>query len=794
MTSVRHAGEPAFRRSQTLQVTKSFSRLEPAVTSPVSRSRASTIQAGTISRGLAPDSMDMDSNQYGGSLQEDIVDEKGSDGVFEALRADTATDDSPRDVPEGFDELPIELISLTDRYEKICRPATIKLTPRPLRFISSLIAKVHATPPSVDKLSDLFQDFYMRAESHISTHIGTLSSRIHRNASPAPSVSSRNSRSSSLALSGAILRSQGSNNTLSSLNSQNVVPEQQMLTPQEISDRRKARRLLVHKGAALEEAVERRVCEAVYDRIWRHRSTLDEVRDEKLRSRTAALALVGIGLKDLGIEIGNPSSELDEPEDTTESKIEGWISKARDGLLKMNEARCPLGKLQHLATTYKSILDLLTELHQSSSSADEILPTLIYTLITTPPEGINVISNLQFIQRFRAASKVDGEAAYLLTTLDAAITFLETVDLASLRADETLEGPTKVSSPLDTPRNEIPNPWLGGKPLSPSMSSPATTPATATSTSSSSMPSQHPLQSADITKLSPPVTPSHQRRLSELFQPPASAFGAASDAVRTTADQSLKTIGNTLDSSFKLLFGRLKEQRIRGDGVDANGAVIVPRTLDDARRLVDPKPIVDEDGNLSGASSIAEQSDTQTEGNSGTRSEDRLLGLIGGQRQQVRDRSADSVISTGSGKRVSFAAEKTPPSASQLSSSAVPSSQTSTTHAPNAAVESMRNLGNTLNPLNRLAGMNMMRGFGRSTSYGAPTPPADRSKELGHAHPESSSTASATASKQSGSKVAAPVQRFLDVADPGNLKISEVAELLNDYRRLVDALKNLGAL
>lgn len=577
------------------------------------------------------------------------------------------------------------------------------------------------------------------------------------------------------------------------MNSQNVIPEQQMLTPQEISDRRKARRLLVHKGAALEEAVERRVCEAVYDRIWRHRSTLDEVRDEKLRSRTAALALVGIGLKDLGIEIGNTSSESDEHDGTREIKIEGCISKAREGLLKMNEARCPLGKLQHLATTYKSILDLLTELHQSSSSADEILPTLIYTLITTPPEGINVISNLQFIQRFRAASKVDGEAAYLLTTLDAAITFLETVDLASLRADETLEGPTKTSSPLVTPRNESPSSWLEGKPLSPSMSSPATTPATAISTPSSSMPSHHPPQTAALTTLSPSVTPSHQRRLSEMFQPPTSAFGAASDAVRTTADQGLKTIGNTLDSSFKLLFGRLKEQHIRGDGVDANGAVIVPRTLDDARKLVDPKPIVDDDGNISGSSSIAEQSDHQAEGNSGTKAEDRLLGLIGGQRQQIRDRSTDSVISTGSGKRVSFAAEKSTPSSSQLSSGAVPSSQTSTAHAPNAAVESMRNLGNTLNPLNRLAGMNMMRGFGRSTSSGAPTPPADRSKELDHAHPESDSTAPPSASKQSGSKVAAPVQRFLDLGDPGDLKIGEVAELLNDYRRLAGALKHLGA-
>lgn len=119
MTSVHHTREPTFRQPQALQVTKSFSRVKPAVRSPVSRSRASTTQAGTISRGLAPESMDLDSKQSGGSFQEGTVEEKRSDGVFEASSADTATEDAPKDVPEGFDELPIELISLTDRYEKI---------------------------------------------------------------------------------------------------------------------------------------------------------------------------------------------------------------------------------------------------------------------------------------------------------------------------------------------------------------------------------------------------------------------------------------------------------------------------------------------------------------------------------------------------------------------------------------------------------------------------------------------------------------------------------------------------
>lgn len=271
---------------------------------------------------------------------------------------------------------------------------------------------------------------------------------------------------------------------------------------------------------------------------------MDEVRDEKLRSRTAALALVGIGLQDLGISFDRRLSESDD------AQIEDWISKARDGLLRMNDAKHPLGKLSQLAAAHKSIVDLLTALRQSSSSADEILPTLIYTLITTPPEGINVISNLHFVQRFRAASKVDGEAAYCLINLEAAITFLETVDLASLRSDEPLSGPVKSESRPTTPHMEARPERTTQTLITPPMSS-AFAGSSAASLASDQPPPPHPLESPSFTKPNEPTTLSHQRKLSNLFQPPASALGAASDVVRTTADQGFRTIGNTLDNSFK---------------------------------------------------------------------------------------------------------------------------------------------------------------------------------------------------------------------------------------------------
>ena len=553
-----------------------------------------------------------------------------------------------------------------------------------------------------------------------------------------------------------------------------------MLTTNEISERRKARKLLDHKRLALEESVERRVCEGVYDRIWRHRGTLDEIRDEKLHSRTAALALVGIGLKDLGIDF-DASNKSNISNASLETEIEEWISKARESLLKMNESRNPLGKLQQLAFTHQKIVDLLTRLHQSSSSADEILPTLIYTLISSPTkEHPNVISNLHFIQRFRSSNKINGEAAYCLTNLEAAITFLETVDLASLRSEETPEKQRKSSAP-STPHSEELNPWPATTSSAVGLPSPISTPVTARPTS---LFMANALRLQPDVRPSPPASPSQQRRLSTLFHPPVSALGAASDAVRTTADQGFKTIGNTLDNSFKLLFGRLKEQQVQGDGSDADGAIIVPKTLDDARRLVSPKPFVDEDGNISETSSFAEQQENGSE-NHNSKLDDRLLDLIGG-RKQIRDRSVDSVLSTSSSnKRLPFIPE--PSTAKEKGSSSM---SHSTTHvastpvpisAPNTAVESMRSLGNSLNPLNRFAGMNPMRGFGKSASI---TPPVTLT------HVDASEEG--VASKTSTPKVKPPIQRFLKIDAAEDLRIGEVNELLKDYQRLAGALKSMG--
>lgn len=603
------------------------------------------------------------------------------------------------------------------------------------RFVESLSAKVHSSPPTIERVADLFQEFYSRAESHIATHISALASRINREPSPLPQSPWGSAQHKPKDAESASSR--------------------QMLTASEVAEKRKARKFLSYKRVALGEAVERRACEAVYDKIWRHRTTLDEVRDEKLRSKTAALLLVGINLKDLGIDLDISTIDEDKQKEAND-----YIYVARERLAKMNEEKYPLGKLQHLSLAHKAIVDALTKLLPSSSSADEILPTLIYTLITCPPEGISVISNLVFIQRFRSSSKMDGETAYCLTNLEASITFLENVDLSELRADEIQDGQGRAPAEhysQDNSTKEAATSSIAPVSVSPELSKPIDKSASET-----------------LPKTQPPASV-QQRALNNLLQPPSRMLGAANDAVRNTADQGLKNIGASLDTSFNFLFGRLKEMQ---PGRDGNGPTL-PKTLAEARRLVaypisgDTKSLVEEDN----ASKDPISTDRPPLKHVHSKAEETIIGLVGG-RRTPRDRSADSARTQGSSKKSLAAAGSTRDEPS-------PGASQSSIMSPSTPLGSVRSFSNTLNPLNHIPGM--IRNFGRSGSdhpSGGQTPLAlpERTKMPPPVQ------ASRPSSSSGPPKIDPPIQRFLDTQNASELMIGDVSTLLEDYKRLANIL------
>ncbi|KAL2271787.1 hypothetical protein VTJ83DRAFT_1158 [Remersonia thermophila] len=774
----------------------------------------------------------------------------------EPADAFTSTTEESTDPPRtsvDLDDLPIELISLTDR------------------FVESLTAPIHPTPPTIEDLTRMFQDFYATAAAHIQTHVDTLAARQKREEreEAAPPLTSRPSAAS-------LLRA-----TASSLGSRPAPPkrdsEQPLLTPEELAERKRARKALESKKSELEEAVERRLCEGIYAKIYRHRSTQDEAQDAKLRSKTAALCVVGIGPVDLGVDLGIPPESDAEATTEKQKEVREWLEPARAELTLMSQARYPLGKLNHLKAAHKRIIDTLSHFHPSSS-ADELMPMLIYTLITLPPESLSVISDVNFIQRFRWEQKLHGEASYCLTTLEAAIAFLETVDLSTLRADETPTGPVKPPGGSPALKSETFPPAF-----SPTASSPSTRGPNPTETASATLTPAHQPQQQEPSPGPPPAASASfraavnaqlrgPRRLSDLVRStptPSQALNAASDAVFTTADQGLKTISTSLGDSYKFLLGKLRERApdaLLGKdsgaggsgsaGDDASATAMVPKTLADARKLVSTPPLQpqgnrdDEAASLRGApltptreeeeqpplppqpqqqlQQLQQQQQQQQQQPPSQPPPERpspLLSLISGTASR-RDRSADSARSATSsiGRRATATAagsdERRPLGEA---TSAAPSPMAL---ASPQLIDSVRSLGNSLNPMARIsAGIGGLRAFGRS-----PASPA-----TGTAAPGATGTATGTGPGAAGTPTAAeataaaaaeraptppakevdmatafpdlapvlpprehpkirpPVARFMEAQNAADLTIGDVFELLRDYKRMARALQEMDA-
>ncbi|KAL1589081.1 hypothetical protein WHR41_02128 [Cladosporium halotolerans] len=754
-------------RPRALHTSRSFTRMESPSSTPSSpRKRANTTQVSGIASIPEARSIDASPELFGKDSKADVF-ENRHDEEDEGSETEVATPEL--NLPSTLDELPIEIRSMTER------------------FLDSLSAKVHPAPLSAETLSDMFQDFYERAASQISIHIATLASRLGRKDS-SPTATMRSSKGRARAGSTAKRNESPSSTTSGG----------EMLTVSEVSDRKKARKQLELKRIALEEAVERAVCERIYDKLWKHRTTDDDARDEKLRSRTAALSLVGIGLKELHVDIEPSDGPTPKTAAEKEAEIHSSLAPAREALERMDDERYPLGKLQHLTVAHKSIVETLSQLFPSSSSADEILPTLIYTLITSSDLDLNVISNLNFIQRFRASSKVDGESAYCLVNLEASISFLETVDLSSLRADEQPEGPAKSSSRPSTPNTDKTAP---AQPAVNRSLKPETTAVSALS---------HDKSTPDLTNKPLPSTTTSSRpgaphrRLSSMVQAQADRFEASRENLLQAADKVYDSINGTLENSLASLFGRLKDQV-------PNNNPTLPKTLEEARKLVSTPPAATPEDEyppsitLSGRSSPADDPLTSEipSANQKPPTTSRPLELLAG-RRPTRDRSADSTSSTTSGsKRAPFPSS----SRSPQPPTSKPAGAGSATDEPlNAAA----NFITAINPLNRFASaVPSFPRFGRAASTGASTPSpqpppaaqpppppqkeanADAANELEKTRSrvsEGGSDLNAIEALAELRRIKPPRRRFLEVQGAGELRLGEVEELLSEYRRLAKAI------
>ncbi|CAG8448486.1 2091_t:CDS:2 [Ambispora leptoticha] len=108
---------------------------------------------------------------------------------------------------------------------------------------------------------------------------------------------------------------------------------------------------------------------------------------------------------------------------------ESFLGLAQEELLKLNAYKAPRDKLICILNCCKVIFRLIRKV-DGEEGADKFLPILIYVVLRANPE--HLVSNVQYISRFRNPEKLQSEAGYYLSSLMGAIAFIENMDVSSL--------------------------------------------------------------------------------------------------------------------------------------------------------------------------------------------------------------------------------------------------------------------------------------------------------------------------------------------------------------------------
>jgi len=106
---------------------------------------------------------------------------------------------------------------------------------------------------------------------------------------------------------------------------------------------------------------------------------------------------------------------------------------AQQELVKIATYRTPRDKLVCILNCCKRINSALSHSSTGTHGADEFFPVLLYVTLQASPLGLH--ASLQYIVRFRHSSGLVSEAAYYLTHMQSALSFLSNVQPEQLSID-----------------------------------------------------------------------------------------------------------------------------------------------------------------------------------------------------------------------------------------------------------------------------------------------------------------------------------------------------------------------
>ncbi|KAH8110825.1 hypothetical protein DFH11DRAFT_1618962 [Phellopilus nigrolimitatus] len=230
----------------------------------------------------------------------------------------------------------------------------------------------------------------------------------------------------------------------------------------------------------------------------------------------------------------------------------GFLMFAQQELLKINHYKAPRDKLICVLNCCKVIFGLIRHLHKEEN-ADSFVPILIFIVLKANPP--NLISNIEYIQRFRNPQKLQSEAGYYLSSLMGAVQFIETMDhtgLSNITADDferyvedAIHDLPASPSPIEKP--VVYTPPYSSRPGTPSSLSAPVTPAKSLGSASA----------AQRTQASPHAG-------EESAQPLSLALGG-SGALADETRRFLQRTGDTLSKPLSAL-GRILGEAL--DGLD----------------------------------------------------------------------------------------------------------------------------------------------------------------------------------------------------------------------------------
>ncbi|CAE6470703.1 unnamed protein product [Rhizoctonia solani] len=242
------------------------------------------------------------------------------------------------------------------------------------------------------------------------------------------------------------------------------------------------------------EGMEKLVMNRIYEftftpqiaRSGRQVTTDDLERDRVLKQRIALFQWIRPEHLDIPMKLkdqeekesvppGQPAAESTSPasaEKFADSEISmGFLLFAQQEMNKIDHYKAPRDKLICVLNSSKVIFGLIRHL-RGDEGADSFIPLLIFVLIRANPE--HLLSNIEYINRFRRASKLQSEAGYYLSSLMGAVSFIETMDHTSLSNITQEDFEKNVEQAIQA------------LPPSPDPSSPATAPAVISSRSTAS--------------------------------------------------------------------------------------------------------------------------------------------------------------------------------------------------------------------------------------------------------------------------------------------------------------------